>query len=260
MLVFLLGALRMKIVCVACLVISPLFRAWMLARGTDPFYGGETTVIDVYVLTPGRLEGLALGALIALHLRGGSAGKAETGAPSSNAEPGRRLAKLVPIAKVVAPVCLLISVAFEGSRFLQEDPPHSHTMYTAYAGYTIVAVGFSAVLVLALAARPGSWWYRFWTFTPLMSFGKYSYAIYLVHMPVRAVIRDLFFGPNQRGNRFGGALIDFPMIAGSELLGQILFFVPAFAACWVVGWLSWNLFEKHFLKLKKHFRYQGHES
>lgn len=261
LLVFLLGALRMKVVCIACLIISPLFRAWMLTRGegpggVDPFYGGETTIIDVYVLTPGRLEGLALGALIALHLRGGS----KKGDPSSNAEPGRRLARLLPIAKVVAPVCLALSVAFEATRFFSDHKIHSHTDYTAFAGYTIVAIGFAAVLVLALAARPGSRWYRFWTFKPLMSFGKYSYAIYLVHMPVRAIIRDLIFGPNKSGKRFGTALIEFPVIGGSELLGQILFFIPAFAACWIVGWLSWNLFEKHFLKLKKHFRYQGHES
>lgn len=255
LLVFLLGALRMKLVCVACLVLSPLFRAWMLLRGTDPLYGGETTIIDVYVLTPGRLEGLALGALIALHLRG----KPVENAPPDDPGPGIRLARLVPIAKIVAPVCLLASVAFEGTRFLSDHKVHSHTAWTAYAGYTVVAIGFAAVLVLALAARPGSLWHRFWTFKPLRSFGKYSYAIYLVHMPVRAVIRDLIYGPNFNGSRFGDAIVTFPKIGDSELLGQVLFFIPAFGACWIVGWLSWNLFEKHFLKLKKHFPYDGHK-
>ncbi len=255
LLVYCLGRARMKLVCLACLVVSPCFRAWMLLRGTDPLFGGETTIIDVYVLTPGRLEGLALGALVALHLRGGTA----EGDRSSNAEPGRRLARLVPIAKVVAPVCLIASVFFEATRFFSDHKIHSHTAYTAFAGYSVVAVGFAAVLVLALAARPGSLWYRFWTFRPLMSFGKYSYAIYLVHMPVRAVIRDLVYGPNFNGSRFGDAIVTFPTIGGSELVGQVLFYIPAFGACWIVGWLSWNLFEKHFLKLKKLFPYDGHK-
>lgn len=249
LLVCVLGRARMKLVCIACLVISPAFRAWMLIRGTDPFFGGETSIIDVYVLTPGRLEGLALGGLLALHLRGEEKGVNPT-------EPGRRLTRLIPIAKIVAPVCLLASVAFEATRFLSDHKVHSHTAYTAYAGYTILAIGFAAVLVLALAAAPGTLWYRFWTFKPLRSFGKYSYAIYLVHMPVRAVIRDLIYGPNFNGSRFGDAKISFFKIGESELLGQLLFFIPAFAACWVAGWLSWNLFEKHFLKLKKHFPYE----
>ena len=110
--------------------------------------------------------------------------------------------------------------------------------------------------MLALASRPGSLWNRFWTWRPLRSFGKYSYAIYLVHLPVRAVIRDLIYGPNFNGSRFGDAMFQFPKIGGSELPGQILFYIPAFAACWFVGWLSWNLFEKHILKLKRLFPYE----
>lgn len=245
LLVWLAGPRRMKWVCLSLLVISPAFRAWLLLRGTDPFFGGETSIIDVYVLTPGRLEGLALGSLIALHLRGGA----------DNLAPGRRLEALVGPAKIVAPVCLGLSVLFEGTRYLSDHAIHSHTIYTAYAGYTLVAVGFAAVLVLALSARPGGFWFRVWTCRPLRSFGKYSYAIYLMHMPVRAVIRDLVYGPNFNGSRFGDALFQFPRIGGSELPGQILFFIPAFAACWFAGWVSWNLYEKHFLRLKRFFPY-----
>ncbi|MBZ0171679.1 MAG: acyltransferase, partial [Phycisphaerales bacterium] len=246
LLVYFVGAARMKLVCVVLLIASPLFRAWMLLRGTDPFFGGETTIIDVYVLTPGRLEGLSLGALIALHLRGGS----------DNLAPDRRLRALVGPAKIIAPVFLGASLLGEGSRYLSEHAVHSHTQFTAFAGYSCVAIGFAAVLVLALSARPGGFWFRFWTWKPLRSFGKYSYAIYLVHMPVRAVIRDMIYGPNFNGSRFGDAIVTFPRIGGSELPGQILFYIPAFAACWVVGWLSWNLYEKHFLKLKRFFPYE----
>ena len=42
-------------------------------------------MIDVYVLTPGRLEGLVLGALLALHLRTGT----------GDLEPERKLRALV---------------------------------------------------------------------------------------------------------------------------------------------------------------------
>ena len=237
---------RMKIVCIALLIFSPIFRAWLLLRGTDPFFGGEITHLDVYVLTPGRLEGLSLGALLALYLRGGS----------GDLEPERRLRKLTKPALFFAIFGIGLALLVALPRYFGGEAGKTLTQnLSGYFSYTIVAFGLTGVVILALASRPGTWWYRFWTSKFMCSFGKYSYAIYLTHIPVRAVIRDFFYGPHQQGDRFGTAMFQFPYVFGTELFGQLLFYIPMLAACWAVGWLSWHLYEKQFLKLKKFFPY-----
>ncbi|GAB4555266.1 MAG: acyltransferase [Phycisphaerales bacterium] len=245
LLLFFLGALRMRWVCLALLIIAPLFRVWLLGRSVDPLFGGEPTLIDALMYTPGRLEGIALGALLALHLRAGS----------GRFDPEKRLRSLAPLCKVAAPTLLVASLLVEWGRFTGAADPLDATYNGVVFGVSLVAYGFCALFVLALLAKPGSRWYRLWTWAPLRSFGKYSYAIYLLHLPIRAVIRDLVYGPNFNGERFGDALVTFPTVMGSELPGQLLFYIPAFGACWLAGWLSWHCFEKHVLKLKRFFPY-----
>lgn len=73
----------------------------------------------------------------------------------------------------------------------------------------------------------------------LCSFGKYSYAIYLLHSPLDAVLRraiDI--------NSFV-----FPIL-GTELPMQTLYWGLIGAICWCAGWSSWHLIEMHFLKFK----------
>ena len=65
----------------------------------------------------------------------------------------------------------------------------------------------------------------------------------------------MIYGPNFNGERFGTAYFTFPTLWGSELPGQILFFVLMIPASWLAGWVSWNILEKHVLKLKKYFPY-----
>ncbi|MEM1422705.1 MAG: acyltransferase [Planctomycetota bacterium] len=244
-LVLVLGALRMRWVCVAVMVLAPVFRFWLASRSADPLFGGEPTIFDVVMYTPGRLEGIALGALLAIHLRGGGA----------RFEPERRLRRLAPLCKVAAPVLLLASLLVEWPRLTGTHDGPDPYLGGPLVGISLVAYGFGAMFVLALLAKPGTGWYRVWTWRPLVSFGKYSFAIYLLHLPVRAVIRDVVFGPNFNGDRFGDAFIAFPRLLGSELPGQLMFYVPALVACWCAGWLSWHCFEKHFLKLKRLFPY-----
>jgi peptidoglycan/LPS O-acetylase OafA/YrhL len=75
----------------------------------------------------------------------------------------------------------------------------------------------------------------------LQSFGRYSYGLYLIHMPV--------------GLGLDKAMLDraaFP----SPKVRCILFFLSAFSLSWVLAWLSWHAFEKRFLNLKKYFPYK----
>jgi len=99
-------------------------------------------------------------------------------------------------------------------------------------GLTILAGGIGATGLVALAATRGSGLLR----TPLLrSCGKYSYAMYVLQPAwiVAPLAKKL---PHST-----------PLMLGSLILGPLVTYALAV--------LSWNLLEKHFLRLKKHFAY-----
>ena len=108
-----------------------------------------------------------------------------------------------------------------------------------------------SLLVLAIAARPGGLWNRCWTNHLLRTFGKYAYALYLFHLPIRAAIRDIVFGPSSE--KGAGPWILFPRVFQSEFPAQIIFYVVSIAAALVAAWISWHVFESKCLKLKRYF-------
>ncbi len=73
----------------------------------------------------------------------------------------------------------------------------------------------------------------------LWTFGKYSYVMYLIHVPLSAFVRDTLYGPNQ-----------FPSLFGSRLPGQMLFYVLTTMVIFMLALASWHLLEKHYLKLR----------
>jgi peptidoglycan/LPS O-acetylase OafA/YrhL len=97
-------------------------------------------------------------------------------------------------------------------------------------------------------AEPGSKLHSFFGSAFLRTFGKYSYGLYLIHLPLRALIRDRIYGSSDRP-----AWIHYPRLFGSELPGQMLFYLVAGGASLAGAWLSFHLFEKQFLKLKRFF-------
>jgi hypothetical protein len=109
-------------------------------------------------------------------------------------------------------------------------------------GYPIVAFVSGAYLFQAVSCQGNLGIEGFLKNEILRFFGKYSYAIYLFHLPVRAALRDLIFlkpGVQQA--------------LGSALLVQGVFYLAATVAVLPVVLLSWNFFEKPFLSLKEKF-------
>jgi peptidoglycan/LPS O-acetylase OafA/YrhL len=72
--------------------------------------------------------------------------------------------------------------------------------------------------------------------------GKYSYGVYLLHMPVRDLLLTLGWRPEMVPTGFG-----------SQAPAQLAFSAAVAAATFVPAWLSWHLFERHFLQLKRFF-------
>jgi peptidoglycan/LPS O-acetylase OafA/YrhL len=204
---------QLQITCLLCLIAALAVRVVLNAQGNNP---------AAFVLTPARLDALAVGAYLALAAR----------APGGL----RRLSRMAqPVAMALCLSALVVFVLRKG--FVAYDP------WVSTVGHTIVAVLFGSVLVLALTLPGESFVVRAFGSSFLSFFGRYSYGIYVFHHPI------LFF----KTGFIPLALI--PSVFGSQLLRQFVFMVIATAVSVAIAYLSWHLYEKRFLKLKVFFPY-----
>lgn len=200
---------RLLQVCGVIFVAALITRSLMTIADMNP--------IAIYVLTPARLDVLAAGAFVALAVAG------KGGVRSLH--PARRIWALTAAMWVGL-------ILWRGSA--DNMDPAIQTV-----GLSLVAVNLAALLAAVLSLSPTHWVTRIFSTGILRSFGKYSYAIYLAHLPLSALLRDTFYGPNQ-----------FLTVSGSKLPGQLLFYMAAIALTYLVALGSWHLWEKHFLRLR----------
>jgi peptidoglycan/LPS O-acetylase OafA/YrhL len=205
---------QLQFTCLACIAGALIFRVLLSVQG-------NTTA--AFVLTPARIDALAVGAYIALAARG-------PGGVQSLA----RLAKLA--APLLTAALLIIFIARKG--FAGYDP------FVLTVGHSLIAFFFGAVLVLALTSARHSIVVRVFESRMLRFFGKYSYGMYVFHHPI------LFFKPGIL------PLAMIPTIYGSQLLRQLVYLLVATAASVVLAMASWHLIEKQFLNMKKLFPYR----
>jgi peptidoglycan/LPS O-acetylase OafA/YrhL len=119
-------------------------------------------------------------------------------------------------------------------------PTYFRSFYTLE--FLIAAIGWSALL-LHCYTRSDGLAARIMRNRVLCSFGKYSYAIYVLHAWVLYFVGNLVY----HGLR--------PYISSFPLLLAIIF-ISVFASAFLAGLLSWHVYEKHFLRLKKYFPYR----
>lgn len=217
--VALLGRRSLMWTCGALVAVAPAMRTILLTGGAGP------TV--AYALPFCRIDALAVGGFVALALRDAREG-----------------ARLVAWARWIAPAMI---IAIFGIWYV--EGPLDNQSWTEPvmqgAGYTVLALLFGSLVALTATARRGSLLSRVFSLRSLRSCGKYSYALYLFHVPVRRFIRDTYF-----------PVASFPMWLGSPLPGQLLFYVVATVPAFLLAWLSWHLYEKQVLKLRRLFPYE----
>ena len=170
-------------------------------------------VFHLSVLTQGmtfcRTEALALGALIALC----------------------KQIRIMPWLAVLSAVGVLVIAATVGS---------GGRIMGIY-GLTLVAFACAGfVQDVVRGAGNSSVSSRFLRSTWIRRFGKYSYAIYVLHAPILAATFHLYAR------------------AQTPLRGCILFF-GGIACSFAAGWTSWYLFESRILRLKRYFAYDRGE-
>lgn len=212
--VFWLSRLTIMRLCGAIIVFCFVLRCLLIRAGV---YEGQ-----IYSATFCRLDTLAVGAWIALALRGpsGLAGILKIG----------RLAAVLGGAGILG--------VFAWQRTLFEGP----WLFTI--GLSAVAVFFGGLLVLLLASNPHTFIIRALNNALLRSIGRYSYAMYLFHLPIQLYVSQFWFTRQ-------------PILDGRlpALVGQLLIHLQLFIATYLLAMASWWLFEKHFLKLKRLFEY-----
>ncbi len=197
---------------------TAIFVAMVFARSFAR--ASDVAVLTIYIVTWFRLDGLVIGALLAIALRRGIM-------PD--------LGRLVP-AVVIIGVAGLIVVTIMGG----------HTWWwnrrMQQFGYSLIAVIAGAMLVGAITRPADSLWPRMLSAGWLRAFGKYSYCLYLIHLPVMRAVREWVFNPEE-------------MLAIAPWIGQVLFYPVAAAPAFALAWLSWRFFEAPILTLKARFPY-----
>jgi peptidoglycan/LPS O-acetylase OafA/YrhL len=124
-----------------------------------------------------------------------------------------------------------------------------YAFFGATFGYSILAVGCVALLLASIT--PGSVAHRMFDAAWLRSLGKYSYGIYVLHIFVVKVAG--YWITRWLGASLRNALT--PALH-SRVLAVLVEFLVNVLIVYAAAWLSYNLYEVHFLRLKRHFRYQ----
>jgi peptidoglycan/LPS O-acetylase OafA/YrhL len=211
--VFLTSRATFKRICLACLAAAPLTRLVLVL-----WLGSASEA--AYLLTPARMDGLALGSLIAICAR----------------EP-EGLRVFVRWARPVAVVCAIVVTAI----FVHDGHYTSDGALEQVFGIWASVYISGAYLIMTLATTKQEPWGRLIGSWPLRQLGQYSYAIYVLHYPLSYALARA--GWLDRPDFIAWGLT--PLQAEFAYTGTMA--AIAFAA----GALSWHLWEKHFLKLRR---------
>jgi len=213
--VFMLGRRALLVACLGIATGSLAVRAALWAAAPPHL------VQMASVLMPARMDALAAGALLALLAR--------------EPEGLARLTKWAPPSATAA-AGLLGMLFYWRHRLIPTDAA------VQIVGFTLLAIFYGGVLAIAVTSARDTIAGRLFAHPGLRLLGRYSYGLYVFHLPIIWVTRNIVNATSV------------PALAGSELPGQVLFTAVVAAASLGAAVLSWHLYESHFLKLKVLFR------
>jgi peptidoglycan/LPS O-acetylase OafA/YrhL len=176
---------------------------------------------DVISFVPTRMDTLAVGALLALAMRS-----------------PRGISWWAGYACWAGPAAGVILVA----TFLTADSWRYAPAIHQTLGYSASALMFAAVVGAATVGWAGT----LFGHPVLRFFGKYSYGMYVFHWPLMRVMGPVY-----------AVTARIPLVFGSVVLRQLGLLVIAGALTVGVAMLSWHLYEKWWLTLKRFFASPG---
>jgi peptidoglycan/LPS O-acetylase OafA/YrhL len=175
--------------------------------------------ISIQVLTPCRLDALCTGGFLAVAMRSGAS--------------ERLIRAARPTSLVLAGSILLVS-AFTAATQLLPGVFHGFRTF-------LIALFFGGLLIACVHAQAGDPIGRFFNHPAMRFFGKYSYGIYVYHG-----IIAFFLADKQTENTLGSFI-------GSHLLAVLLQAAAGVGLSVLVAVVSYEWFEKRFLRLKRWF-------
>jgi len=174
--------------------------------------------VAITVLTPFQLDALCVGAFFAVRVR-------QPGGESAS----RRA--VLPMALVAGTA---VALQFALHRYTDSGLPLLRSMREG-----MFRILLAAVLLEALVAPASSVVSRFFRSGPMIALGKYSYGLYVYH-------HFLSYYFTRHGTEFALA-----RAVGSHPVAVAIQAVGGIGVSMAVAWLSYELFEKRFLRLKR---------
>lgn len=146
-----------------------------------------------------------------------------------------------PVLWTLLTLCLT-ALVFPPQIAIGLDWQHWHGLQTV--SYTLIALAGASIIALTRTDSPRAAFSRFFSAPLMTAFGRFSYAIYLVHYPLDTWIRLNHLHPGVEG--WGAAISPLP---------SLVYAVFLCAASFGISQITWNLLEKRCLDLKKYFEY-----
>ncbi|MFW5700457.1 MAG: acyltransferase family protein [Cyclobacteriaceae bacterium] len=196
-------------------VIAIILLSAVLIRYILFYFGDGSSYPEVYVATFTRMDSIAAGALIAYAVR------------------NERLLKLLNDNRDLIFFLSLAIILYTGF----SDSFRSGAEGFIKFGYTANAMMFGALLLYAIS--PDHWVTRALNNQFLKFFGKYSYAMYIFHWPL---VNFLFYNLQVKMG-----FLDYTLV--SKLISSAIILILTI----LLSLVSWYLWERRFLLLKKHF-------
>lgn len=196
---------NLKFLSIVLVIIAVILRIVFYFKGISPGL--------IYSFTLTRMDSIIMGALVAIIVYQGTVIKYNR-------------------VKIIFIIFTLLSI---GMLYSLGKRAGSHAIiYTI--GFSIIGIAFALLVTLLQSPTPFLFRYLF-SNKILVFFGKYSYALYLIHPFVKQLVTRYLPIP---GTSLGSI---FPI--------GLFFIVICFCVSITFALLSWNLYEKWFLKLKK---------
>jgi peptidoglycan/LPS O-acetylase OafA/YrhL len=170
-----------------------------------------------YAFLPGRMDGLAVGAILAILVRSSWRQRVQ---------------------KWAAPT-LILSIIILSAMGSVRSSPSSDDPVIGTIGCSIAVIGYGALLLLSL--REGAWPQRALSWLPLRTVGIYSYGFYLYHFPLSVPLSHM------KGYFIGWM--------HSASAGGAVYIIACFAINMMVAAISFHLIESPVMRLKSRFSY-----